>query len=72
MCIGAKFPTDLGRLYLLELRIQALMACVGSFSRVGAYKPAHLFLRLLGLMAATLQSVEYAHFHMRPIQWYLK
>ena len=23
-------------------------------------------------MAATLQSVEYTHFHMRPILWYLK
>ena len=23
-------------------------------------------------MVATLQSVEYAYLHMRPIQWYLK
>ena len=63
---------DLGRLYLLELRIQVLVASVRSYSGVGTYKPAHQFLRLLGLMAATLQIVEYAHFHMHPIQWYLK
>ena len=62
--IGARFWMDLDRLYLPELRIQALITCVGSFSRVGAYKPAHQFLRLLGLMAATLQSVEYAHLHL--------
>ena len=62
---------DPGRLFLLELRIEALITCVGSFSRVGVYKPAHQFLRLLGLMAATLQS-EYDNHHMHPIQWYLK
>ena len=68
--IGARFLTDLGRLYLLDLRIQALIACVGS-SRIGVFRPAHQFLRLLGLMVATLESVEYAHLHMRPIKWYL-
>ena len=72
MYIGVRFQMDLGSLYLPELRIQALIAGVGSFSRVGAYKPAHQFLSLLGLMAATLQSVKYAHLHMHPIQWYLK
>ena len=44
---------------------------VRSFSKVGQYKPALLFLSLLGLMAATLQ-LEYVHLHMPPIQWYLK
>ena len=39
--------------------------------QVWQYKTAVLFLGLLGLMAATLQSEEYAHLHMRPIQWYL-
>ena len=70
--IGARFRTDLGRLYLLVIWIQAMTACVRFFSIVGAYKSAHQFLSLLGLMAAMLQSVEYAHLHMRPIQWYLK
>ena len=55
--IGATFRMDLGRLYLPELRIQAFIACVRSFSRVGEYKPAHQSLRVLELMAASLQSV---------------
>ena len=55
MYIVVRFWTDLGKLYLLELRIQMLITCVGSFSNVWAYKPAHQFLRLLGLMAATWQ-----------------
>ena len=67
--IGVRICT---RLYLSESRIQILIACVQSFSKVGMYKPAHLFLSLLELMAATLQLVEYAHLHMSPIQWYLK
>ena len=62
----------LWRLYLLEVWTQALTVCVRSFSKVGAYKLAHQFLSLLGLMAAMLQPVEYAHLHMHPIQWYLK
>ena len=45
---------------------------VKSFSMVGHYQTALLFMGLLGLMAATLQVVEYAHLHMWPIQWYLK
>ena len=41
--------------------MKALTAGVRSFSKVGAYKPAHQFLSLLGL--------EYTHLH---IQWYVK
>ena len=59
-------------MYLPEDRIDGLLAMVSSFSKVGQYKTALLFLGLLGLMAATLQLVEYAHLHMCPIQWYLK
>ena len=70
--IGAYLRMDLDQLYLPETRIQALTACVRSFFKLGAYRPAHQFLSLLGLIATTLQSVEYAHLHMRPIQWYLK
>ena len=39
------------------------------FSKVGQYQTALLFMALLGLMAATLQVVEYVHLHMCPIQW---
>ena len=52
--IGAMFCTDLGRLYLTEIQIQELTACVIYFSKVGAYKLAHQFLSSLGLMAAAL------------------
>ena len=38
-----------------------------SFSRVGQFKPDLLYLSLLGLMAATLQMVEYGHLHMCTI-----
>ena len=66
------YIVDLGRLYLPDTWFQALTTCVRSFSQVGAYKPAHQFLRLLGLMAALLQSMEYVHLHRHPIQWDLK
>ena len=70
--IGSRFRTNLGRVYQQEDQIDRLLAMVTSFSKVGQYNTALLFLSLLGLMAATLQLVEYAHLHMRPIQWFLK
>ena len=70
--IRARFRTDQGRVYLLEDQIDRLLAMVSSFSKVGQYKTALLFLGLLGLMAVILQLVEYAHLHMHPTQWYLK
>ena len=59
-------------MYLPEEWIDELLAFIRSFSRVGQYKPTLFFLSLLGLIAATLQLVEYAHLRMCPIQWYLK
>ena len=70
--IGARFQMDLGRVYLPEDRIKGLLALVRSFAKVGQYVPALFYLSLLGLMAANLQLVEYAHFCIQPIQWYLK
>lgn len=70
--IGARFRTDLGRVYLPENRIEGLLTLTRSFAKVGRYVTALLYLSLLGLMAATLLSVEFAHLRMRPIQWYLK
>ena len=49
--IGARFRADLGRLYLPEEQIDGLLALVESFSRVGQYKPALLYLSLLVFMA---------------------
>ena len=70
--IGARFHTDLGRLNLLEDRVDGLLAHVRFFSRLRHYKPSLLFLSLLGVMAATLSSVEYTCLRMRSIQWYMK
>ena len=58
--IGDRFWTDLGRVYLPQDRDEGLLALVRSFAKVGQF------------MAAMLQSVEYTHLHMYPIQWYLK
>ena len=42
--IGAQFQMDLGRVYLPEDRIDGLLALVRTFSKVGQYKTALLFL----------------------------
>ena len=55
--IGVRFRMDLGRVHLLEDRIEGLLA------KVGQYVSALFFLSLLGLVAAMLQLVEYAHLH---------
>ena len=52
--IGAIFRTDLSRVYLPEDQLVGFRAMVKSFSRVGQYQTALLFMGLLGLMAATL------------------
>ena len=70
--IGGRFRTDLGMVFLPPRRKEALLACVRTFLRVGQYKPAHHFLRLLGLLAACLSVVKLARLHMRPIQWHVK
>ena len=64
--IGARFWMDLGRLYLPEAPLDGMLALVKSFSKVGLYKPALLFLSLLGPVAATLLSVGYAPFTCAP------
>jgi len=70
--IGGRFRTDLGRVFLPEDRRQLLCKVVRSFMRVGQYLPARQWLQLLGLMAAAIPTVEFAHLQMRRIQWYLK
>jgi hypothetical protein len=70
--IGGRFRTALGQVFLPDNRIVALVECVQSFCKIGAYRSALQFLSLLGLMAASLQVVTYAHLHMRSIQWYVK
>ena len=64
--IGARFLIDLGKVYLPKERIEGFLALVRSVSKVGQYKTALLFLSLLGLMATTLQWVEYPTFTCIP------
>ena len=70
--IGGWFWMDLARIFLPDARKDALISCVLLLCQAGSYKPAHQFLRLLGLMSVTLLVVPYAHLRMRPIQWYFK
>jgi hypothetical protein len=68
--IGARFRTDLGKVFLPVERMESLIACVISF-QVGSYRTARQFMQLLGLMAASLKVVPWARLFMRPIQIYL-
>ena len=70
--IGGRFRTDLGRVFLPEDRVAALVKVARVFMRVGQRLQARLWLQLLGLMAATIPSVQQARYRMRPIQWFLK
>ncbi len=70
--IGGHLRTSLGMVFLPKDRLIALQQCARLFLQVGVYRTAHQWLRLLGLMASTIQVVEYAHLHMHPIQWHLK
>ena len=70
--IGGRFRTDLGMVFLPPPRAQALRECVKTFLRAGQYKPAHQFLRLLGLMASCISVVWLARLYMRPIQMHVK
>ena len=70
--IGGRLRTDLGYVFLPEDRLTVLVNCVKTFLHIGMYKPAHQWLRLLGLMAATLLVVHQARLNMRPIQWHVK
>ena len=56
--IGGRRRTDLGMVFLSPKRAEALMDCVRTFLRVGQYKPAQKFLRLLSLMASCLSMIR--------------
>jgi len=68
--IGGRLRTDLGRIFLPENRRAALLAVVKVFARVGLYHSARTWMRVLGLMAASIISVRLARLRMRPIQAY--
>ena len=68
--IGACFRTDLGRIFLPEIRQQTLLAAATAAQRVGSYFSARTWQVLLGHMAAAMSTVRNALFHMRPLQWF--
>jgi hypothetical protein len=68
--IGARFRTDLGKAFLPLDLMEALITIVNTFT-VGRYRTARQFLQLLGLMASTLDVVQWARLFMRPVQIYL-
>ena len=70
--IGGRFRTNLGRVFLPEDRREALIRAVSAFARVGVYHPVRRWMQILGLMAATIQTVEFARLSMRSVQWHLK
>ena len=70
--IGGRFQMDFTWIFLQEIRKDDALICILSFRKVGSDKPAHQFLHLLGLVAATLLVMPYANLRMRLIQWYLK
>jgi len=70
--VGGRFRTDLGRVFLPTDRKKALIKAVSSFARVGLYHPARRWLQVLGLMAATIATVQFARLNMRPVQWFLR
>jgi hypothetical protein len=68
--IGGRLRTDVGRVFLPQDRMEALIRLAQSF-RVGELKSAKTWLALLGIMAAAIQVVPYARMRMRPLQLYL-
>jgi ribonuclease HI len=69
--LGLEVDTTQAATFLPEDKMQLLIAFCQSFMRVGQYHTVRTFLRLLGLMAATLLAVPHARLYMRPIQLYL-
>lgn len=68
--IGARFRTDLGRVFLPVPRILTLVSLARRFLQGDSF-PVRLWLRLLGLMAATVFTVAWARFHLHPLWLYL-
>ena len=52
-------------------RIEHIRLCCQLFQQAGVYRPARLFLRLLGLMTSSILLVPYARLYMRPFQLHL-
>ena len=68
--IGGRLRTDIGMVFLPQDRIGTLLSLVSHF-KVGRYFSLRMWLRLLGVMAATIQVVQLARLYMRPFQFYI-
>jgi hypothetical protein len=69
--LGMELDTMRQTVFLPLDKVQQLVQCVSLFLPVGQYRTVHLFLRLLGLMTASMMAVPQARLYMRPIQLYL-
>ncbi|MCP3680799.1 MAG: hypothetical protein GY782_11310 [Gammaproteobacteria bacterium] len=68
--LGTCFRTDVGRIFLPEVRCHTLVTAATAAQRVGSYFSARTWQVLLGHMAAAMSTVKNALFHMRPLQWF--
>jgi hypothetical protein len=68
--IGGRFRTDLGFVFLPLDRQRSLITLAASFV-AGRLFSAQLWLRLLGVLAASIAVVPQARLRMRPLQMYL-
>ena len=69
--LGVELDSTRAMAFLPLDKALRLQQCVRLFMKVGVYLPVRLFLRLLGLMAASLLMVPWARLYMRPLQLYL-
>lgn len=67
--LGMRIEAGTGMVHLPDERASDLAQCANLFY-APSYRPARLFLRLLGLMASSLLVVPLARLMMRPIQMY--
>ena len=67
--LGARLQTHLGRISLPQEKAASIVSLVMSFRTDQEYT-ARQWLRLLGVMAATIPTVHIARLRMRPVQWY--
>jgi hypothetical protein len=68
--IGGRLRTDLGIIQIPSDRVNNILNCLVPF-KVGVEIPVRLILRLLGLLASTIEVVKFARLRMRPIQRFL-
>ena len=68
--LGMNLHSDTALAFLPMQKALDLQKCAQLMFPVGAYRPARLYLRLLGLMAAALMTVPHARLYMRPVQVY--